>query len=515
MIRNASVIAIAAMMTACAHHDAGRGTTDRTPPPTLEVQPAGEGAMATASIPHFTEGTGTLECRWRVNGREIDSVTMIDRSDPQAGEAHLEFPTHAGENTVTLDLRAADGSHSSLTRLRIFGQEMTGTPPIIDGNTEDWNDPDTVTMWPFKNALHGTTGGGEAVAMAKWTPTHWYLGFRVLDTEFEQHGIISVAGPASVTVWHAAKADGSKGLFGKVAATGKELPLEIAESRDGDWYFVEMAIPIADIGFEPEVGKLWVFDMLVTTSGGLRLGYSEGTQGGLLDSQCTPPTPRGTYFQILADPADTPRPKRIQLSGGATPLKISETPTQDAAYLTPLPVEHPEAAAHLPEWLVLGIPFVGEFGIGNGYGYESGIWTHQTVANRFSANDFFCLDIGMPTGTPVVATADGRVIQSGRRGDSYGNYVVVDHGRGYTSVYAHLDSLTHRIEKGEPEFHVKRGELLGLSGNTGTQAPHLHFGVHKDSRISHSGADIGGQAVVPEPFGGYYGIRKGHRFTGP
>ena len=86
------------------------------------------------------------------------------------------------------------------------------------------------------------------------------------------------------------------------------------------------------------------------------------------------------------------------------------------------------------------------------------------------------IDFTAPTGTPVYATGNGRVelAELGHRG--YGNHVVVNHGFGYQTLYGHL----HKI-KVRPGQMLKRGELIGLVGNTGTSAaPHLHYEVMKN-----------------------------------
>jgi murein DD-endopeptidase MepM/ murein hydrolase activator NlpD len=82
------------------------------------------------------------------------------------------------------------------------------------------------------------------------------------------------------------------------------------------------------------------------------------------------------------------------------------------------------------------------------------------------------MDIVAQTGTPVAASASGVVVKSGYEA-LYGNVVVVDHGAGYRSVYAHLSSRA--VEEGA---FVNRGEELGKVGSTGrTTGPHLHYEV--------------------------------------
>jgi murein DD-endopeptidase MepM/ murein hydrolase activator NlpD len=88
------------------------------------------------------------------------------------------------------------------------------------------------------------------------------------------------------------------------------------------------------------------------------------------------------------------------------------------------------------------------------------------------------LDFSAPQGTPVYATADGRVKISGNLGNGFGNHVVLNHGYGYETLYGHLVRLKARVG----EF-VKRGEVIGWVGNTGkSTGPHLHYEVHKGGR---------------------------------
>lgn len=82
------------------------------------------------------------------------------------------------------------------------------------------------------------------------------------------------------------------------------------------------------------------------------------------------------------------------------------------------------------------------------------------------------LDIVARAGVPVVASAPGVVVKSGYE-SLYGNTVVVDHGAGYRSLYAHMSSCS--VEEGA---FVNRGEELGKVGSTGrSTGPHLHYEV--------------------------------------
>jgi len=88
------------------------------------------------------------------------------------------------------------------------------------------------------------------------------------------------------------------------------------------------------------------------------------------------------------------------------------------------------------------------------------------------------MDFTAPTGTEVYATGDGVVstVKSVRR--ELGNHIIIDHGFGYQSVYAHLDGFNVRVGQ-----KVKRGDVIGFVGNTGlSTAPHLHYEVLANGR---------------------------------
>jgi len=82
------------------------------------------------------------------------------------------------------------------------------------------------------------------------------------------------------------------------------------------------------------------------------------------------------------------------------------------------------------------------------------------------------LDISAPTGTPIVATADGEVTFVGQL-ERYGWVVELDHGHGYETAYGHCSVV--RVKEGEK---VKRGQVIALVGNSGRSiGPHLHYEV--------------------------------------
>jgi murein DD-endopeptidase MepM/ murein hydrolase activator NlpD len=83
------------------------------------------------------------------------------------------------------------------------------------------------------------------------------------------------------------------------------------------------------------------------------------------------------------------------------------------------------------------------------------------------------IDFAAPIGTPIYATADGVIDEVSIRFSGYGKMLVIDHGFGYRTRYAHMHDFA--VQKGQ---HVKRGELIGYVGDTGlSTAPHLHYEV--------------------------------------
>lgn len=85
------------------------------------------------------------------------------------------------------------------------------------------------------------------------------------------------------------------------------------------------------------------------------------------------------------------------------------------------------------------------------------------------------IDLALPAGTPVRAVAAGTVTKAGDVGDGYGISVVVDHGNGYLTHYAHLNSTTVSVGG-----KVGAGTTIGREGSTGdSTGPHLHFEVHQ------------------------------------
>lgn len=104
---------------------------------------------------------------------------------------------------------------------------------------------------------------------------------------------------------------------------------------------------------------------------------------------------------------------------------------------------------------------------------EPGFVTQGLLAG--GGSDHPGVDIAVPTGTYIRA-AGSAVVNEASEDDIYGLFVVLDHGSGYTTVYAHASELL--VSVGDS---VRRNEVIALTGSSGrSTAPHLHFEVLRD-----------------------------------
>lgn len=100
------------------------------------------------------------------------------------------------------------------------------------------------------------------------------------------------------------------------------------------------------------------------------------------------------------------------------------------------------------------------------------------------------VDIAAPKGTPVYATAPGRVLRAGYQAGGYGNFIEVKHPNGMTSLYAHLSRISV-----ETDERVTLDQVIGHVGSTGfSTGPHLHFEVRRQ------GAQLNPAKVVGSEF---------------
>ena len=108
----------------------------------------------------------------------------------------------------------------------------------------------------------------------------------------------------------------------------------------------------------------------------------------------------------------------------------------------------------------------------SGFGYRTDPFTK--VRKMHNGMDF-----AANIGSPIYATGDGIVASADNSASGYGNHIVIRHGFGYESLYAHLSKYNCRAGQ-----HVKRGDVIGYVGSTGrSEGPHCHYEVHKDGKV--------------------------------
>jgi LysM repeat protein len=143
------------------------------------------------------------------------------------------------------------------------------------------------------------------------------------------------------------------------------------------------------------------------------------------------------------------------------------------------------------QWL---IPIIarGNAGVGAAFGsggcrgdfsggaYGSGAFIWPSANHYLSGNDYWsghlAIDIALSLGDLVWASDSGVVVYAGWSGGGYGNMVMIDHGNGYQTLYAHLSGVT--VQCGQS---VGKGSTIGYGGSTGNSTgPHLHFEVRSN-----------------------------------
>lgn len=164
-----------------------------------------------------------------------------------------------------------------------------------------------------------------------------------------------------------------------------------------------------------------------------------------------------------------------------------------------------------------------------GYPVSLRDWQGGVSSDKHSGTDY-----GMPEGTPVVAAAPGVIVSAEDEWTQdpvlkiTGVRVIIDHGYGFTTAYHHLRSLNVNKTKlklpigdmiyGGGFQKVKRGEVIGLSGNTGySTGPHLHFEVNRYPPYSRAlGVDGWAGGIVIDPYRDlFYGIRETGKWANP
>jgi len=108
----------------------------------------------------------------------------------------------------------------------------------------------------------------------------------------------------------------------------------------------------------------------------------------------------------------------------------------------------------------------------SGFGYRTDPFTKARKMHEG-------MDFTAKTGTPIYATGDGVVARADNTASGFGNHIVIRHGFGYETYYAHLSRYKCRAGQ-----RVKRGDIIGFVGSTGrSEGPHLHYEVHKNGKV--------------------------------
>lgn len=177
--------------------------------------------------------------------------------------------------------------------------------------------------------------------------------------------------------------------------------------------------------------------------------------------------------------------QRLEVSGDATTITVQRDGYTSAAAPKPKPAAKPApkpaAVAAAPVWT---LPTSGR--ISSVFGPRA---APVAGVNPFHKGT----DIAAPLGQPVRAAQSGTVIESGFVG-SYGNWVLIDHGNGIQTGYAHNSKLLVGVGQ-----QVAAGATIALVGSTGASTgAHVHFEVR-----------VGGAQVDPQPFMSSHGVRIG------
>ncbi len=194
--------------------------------------------------------------------------------------------------------------------------------------------------------------------------------------------------------------------------------------------------------------------------------------------------------------------KRAEVSNLIYQLQKQEKDAESK--IAALQAEQKKADAELQEYLKKLSQMTGgsftqgtlSWPIGTGsqfYNYISSPFGPRTymIYGRWVSDSHYGIDIPVRTGTPVYAAGDGKVVKALYLTSSYGTYVVVDHGGGISTVYAHCSSLN--VKEGDT---VKRGQQIAVSGATGNvTGPHLHF----EYRINGKAVDPLAEGRVSHP----------------
>ena len=167
------------------------------------------------------------------------------------------------------------------------------------------------------------------------------------------------------------------------------------------------------------------------------------------------PFGKGGLFVDIGDGVDVPTEGSFGSRIASIKARVAEAEALDNALLS-VPFGHPVGAETYRT---------------SSYGLRKAPFTKRPTFHEG-------LDFGGQRQTPIVATADGKIIFAGRNG-GYGRSVEIDHGHGFVTRYGHMHKLN--VKRGQT---VKKGDKLGGMGSTGrSTATHLHYEIHFQGRV--------------------------------
>lgn len=223
------------------------------------------------------------------------------------------------------------------------------------------------------------------------------------------------------------------------------------------------------------------------TQGSLVMGTTQPGATVMLDGEVVQVFPDGTFYLGFGRDAATTSQITIQLPNGSTKeAKLTITPREYEIQKLKLPekmvtppkevtariAEDTRAIKEKRQHISQPCHFKGVFKK-PAEGRISGVYGSQRILNDKPKDPHMGLDIAAPVGTPVVAPEAGTVTLVH---DMYytGNTVLLDHGCGVFTVYAHLEKVT--VSEGQA---LKTGDKIGTMGATGrATGPHLHWGLN-------------------------------------
>lgn len=263
-------------------------------------------------------------------------------------------------------------------------------------------------------------------------------------------------------------------LFGMVAAASLHAGEPAAIQWRGQW---EQGAVL--FGTAPPGSKVW-FDgrqLRLTADGAFVIGLDRDAPASveLKWQQPGQTSPQTQHFTVAKREYDVQRLEGLPPKMVTPPPEVTQRILADQRLVAAARKHDSEQTGFLQSFIW---PATGRI---------SGVFGSQRILNGIPKQPHYGVDVAVPTGTAVVAPADGVVVLA--ESDMYytGGTLMIDHGHGLMSAFLHLSAL-----KVAPGQAVKQGELIALSGMSGRAT-----GPHLDWRMNWFGARVDAQRLVP------------------